>query len=175
MLTKAVGKFLGKTFTMGMVKVMSGKGKVTTAVGNLVREKQIVRIPIGSNKEVFKRAFPQFEDFMFTLRHDSYKGQGLKTKDFGHLTGITSDGKEIVLMRQNKQNSAFSDIENWIIKLSTPAAAVAVGTGIFMKKFSFGDEERIRTGKKLIRSSLFSYAFILAIDLILAAIKSLVG
>ena len=35
-----------------------------------------------------------------------------------------------------------------------------------MKKFSFGDEERIRMGKKIIKGSLFSYAFILAIDLI---------
>ena len=42
-----------------------------------------------------------------------------------------------------------------------------------MKKFSFGDEERIRTSKKLIRGSLFSYAFILALDLILSAINSL--
>lgn len=74
----------------------------------------------------------------------------------------------------SKLNSAFSDIEDWLIKLATPAAAVAVGTGIFMKKFSFGDEERMRTGKKLIKSSLFSYAFILAIDLILSAIKSLI-
>lgn len=74
----------------------------------------------------------------------------------------------------SKIESAFHNIESWILKLSTPAAAVAVGTGIFMKKFSFGDEERIRTGKKIIRSSLFSYAFILAIDLILAAIKSLI-
>lgn len=72
-------------------------------------------------------------------------------------------------------NSAFEDIEGWILKISTPAAAVAVGTGIFMKKFSFGDEEKIRTGKKLIKGSLFSYAFILAIDLILSAIKSLIG
>lgn len=74
-----------------------------------------------------------------------------------------------------KINSAFEDIESWILKLSTPAAAVAVGTGVFMKKFSFGDEERIRTGKKIIKGSLFSYAFILAIDLILSAIKSLVS
>lgn len=74
----------------------------------------------------------------------------------------------------NKIQSAFEDIESWIIKISTPAAAVAVGTGIFMKKFSFGDEERMRTGKKIIRTSLFSYAFILAIDLILAAIKSFI-
>ena len=74
-----------------------------------------------------------------------------------------------------KINSAFESIKGWIIKIATPAAAVAVGTGVFMKKFSFGDEEKIRTGKKLIKGSLFSYAFILAIDLILSAIKSLVG
>ena len=75
----------------------------------------------------------------------------------------------------SKINSAFENIESWILKLSTPAAAVAVGTGVFMRKFSFGDEEKIRTGKKIIKGSLFSYAFILAIDLILSAIKSLVS
>lgn len=75
----------------------------------------------------------------------------------------------------NKLTSAFEDIEGWIIKISTPAAAVAVCTGALMRKFSFGDEEKIRTGKKLITGSLFSYAFILAIDLILSAIQSLIG
>ena len=72
----------------------------------------------------------------------------------------------------NKLNKAFESIEGWLIKLATPAAAVAVCTGAFMKKFSFGDEEKIRTGKKLIKGSLFSYGFILAINLILSAIKS---
>lgn len=75
----------------------------------------------------------------------------------------------------SKLNKAFESIEDWLIKLSTPAAAVAVGTGVFMKKFSFGDEEKIRVGKKLIKGSLFSYGFILAINLILSAIKSLIG
>jgi len=70
---------------------------------------------------------------------------------------------------------AFETIKTWILRISTPAAAVAVGTGVFMKKFSFGDEERLRTGKKLIRGSLFSYAFILCIDLILSAINLLVS
>ena len=74
-----------------------------------------------------------------------------------------------------KLNDAFEKIRDWLIKLATPAAAVAVGTGVFMKKFSFGDEEKIRTGKKLIKGSLFSYGFILAINLILSAIKSLIG
>lgn len=75
----------------------------------------------------------------------------------------------------NKLNSAFEDIESWIIKISTPAAAVAVCSGALMRKFSFGDEEKIRIGKKLISGSLFSYAFILAIDLVLSAIQSLIG
>lgn len=75
----------------------------------------------------------------------------------------------------NKLNDAFKDIEGWIIKISTPAAAVAVCTGALMRKFSLGDEEKIRIGKKLITGSLFSYAFILAIDLILSAIQSLIG
>ena len=75
----------------------------------------------------------------------------------------------------SKLNSAFEDIESWIIKISTPAAAVAVCSGALMRKFSFGDEEKIRTGKKLITGSLFSYAFILAIDLVLSAIQSLIG
>lgn len=75
----------------------------------------------------------------------------------------------------DKISSAFEDILSWILKISTPAAAVAVGTGVFMRKFSFGDEERIRMGKKIINGSLFSYAFILAIDLILSAIKSLIS
>lgn len=74
-----------------------------------------------------------------------------------------------------KINSAFESIEKWLLKIATPAAAVAVGTGVFMKKFSFGDEEKVRTGNKLVKGSLFSYAFILAIDLILSAIKSLVN
>lgn len=73
----------------------------------------------------------------------------------------------------DKLNSAFEKIEDWLLKLSTPAAAVAVAVGVFMKKFSFGDEERIRTAKKIIRGSLFSYGFILVLNLTLSAIKSL--
>ena len=87
------------------------------------------------------------------------------------LAGLFDSTPKLV----SKLNDAFESIEKWLLTLATPAAAVAVGVGIFMRKFSFGDEERVRIAKKLIRGSLFSYAFILAIDLILSAIKSLVG
>ena len=73
----------------------------------------------------------------------------------------------------NTLNTAFQKIENWLISLATPAAAVAVGVGVFMKKFSFGDDERMRTGKKLIRTALVSYALILIIDLVLSTIQNL--
>lgn len=43
----------------------------------------------------------------------------------------------------DKMSKAFEEIEKWLLKLSTPSAAVAVAVGLFMKKFSFGDEERI--------------------------------
>ena len=66
-------------------------------------------------------------------------------------------------------------IKTWIIRIATPAAAVALGAGVMMKKFSFGDEERVVQGKKLIRSTLFSYAFVLSVDLVLKAIQSLFG
>ena len=75
----------------------------------------------------------------------------------------------------DKLNSAFEKIEDWLLILATPAAAVAVAVGVFMKKFSFGDEERIRIAKKLIGGSLFSYAFILILDLVLSAIQTLLA
>ena len=71
--------------------------------------------------------------------------------------------------------NAFDKIKSWLIRLATPAAAVAVGTGLFMRKFSFGDEEKIRTGKNLVKGSIFSYAFILLLDLILSAVQGLLG
>ncbi len=107
------------------------------------------------NKKVFLFIFILFLSIIIVLSFTNYS--------------YAADSKLV-----NTIKKAFEQIEDWLLKLATPAAAVAVGTGVFMKKFSFGDEERIRIGKKLIKSSLFSYAFILAIDLILSTIKSLI-
>ena len=72
-----------------------------------------------------------------------------------------------------KLNNAFEKIKTWLVSLATPAAAVSVATGIFMKKFSFGDDERMRIGKKLIRTAIFSYILILVLDLVLSTIQGL--
>lgn len=87
---------------------------------------------------------------------------------FTNVSYCASDPKLIKTI-----NSGLTKIKEWIIKLSTPAAAVAIGTGILMKKFSFGDEDRIVAGKRLIKSTIFSYAFILCVDLILSTIQTL--
>lgn len=71
--------------------------------------------------------------------------------------------------------SAFEKVEKYIVAIATPAAAVSIGCGFLMQKFSFGDEERIRTGKKLIRTAFISYAFIISLDLIISLIESLIS
>lgn len=73
-----------------------------------------------------------------------------------------------------KIESAFSQISNWILRLSTPIAGVTIAVGLLIKKFSFGDEERIRISKRIVRGTLVSYGLILALELILSTIKSLI-
>ena len=74
-----------------------------------------------------------------------------------------------------KLKSAFEKIQGYILRLATPVAAVSVGVGALMRKFSFGDEEKIRTGKNLIRGSIVSYVVILLTDMILSLINTLLG
>ena len=74
-----------------------------------------------------------------------------------------------------KLKSAFEKIQGYILRLATPVAAVSVGVGALMRKFSFGDEEKIRTGKNLIRGSIVSYILILLTDMILSLINTLLN
>ena len=74
-----------------------------------------------------------------------------------------------------KLQDAFDSIQTWLLALATPAAGISIATGAFMKKFSFGDDEKIRTGKKLIRTSLYSYIFIILLNLILTTISNLLS
>ena len=69
---------------------------------------------------------------------------------------------------------AFNKIKSYLVAIATPVAAVAIASGFLMQKFSLGDEEKIRSGKKLIKTSIISYAFILALDLIISLIQNLV-
>lgn len=71
-------------------------------------------------------------------------------------------------------NTALKKILGYLETLATPAAGVAVVSGVMIRKLSFGDEEKMRIGKKIIVNALLGYTTILLIDLILKFIDSLV-
>ena len=72
-------------------------------------------------------------------------------------------------------STALTKIQAWLVTIATPAAAIGVITGVLIKKFSFGDTERMLTGRRLIRSCFVSYGMVVGIDLILKAITTFVA
>ena len=101
----------------------------------LKRELDIVKLKTKESLKNIEREIVSLI-LLFTIFLTTYIIIFLATTTFGATPKLV-----------NKLNNAFEDIESWIIKISTPAAAVAVCTGALMRKFSFGDEEKIRTGK----------------------------
>jgi len=73
-----------------------------------------------------------------------------------------------------KLNSALKKILDYLEKLSTPAAGVAIATGVMIRKLSFGDEEKMVIGKRVIINSIVGYLIIQLIDLILKFIEGIV-
>lgn len=72
----------------------------------------------------------------------------------------------------NKLNSALKNIQEYLVKLSTPAAGVAIAAGALIRKFSFGDEEKMRIGKKVIVNAIFCYGIILSLNLIIKFVET---
>lgn len=73
-----------------------------------------------------------------------------------------------------KINSALKKIQGYLVKFATPAAGVAIASGVLMRKFSFGNEEKMAIGKKVIVNAIIGYAIILSIDLIIKFVDSLI-
>ena|GEM_PF-1338096 len=71
-----------------------------------------------------------------------------------------------------KLNSAFKKIQEYLVKLAVPAAGVAIATGVMIRKFSFGDEEKMAIGKKVIMNAIVCYGIIISIDLIIKFVDS---
>ncbi len=74
----------------------------------------------------------------------------------------------------NKLNSALKKIQGYLEKLATPAAGVAIAAGALIRKFSFGDEEKMRMGKKIIVNAIVCYAIILSLNLIIKFVEAIV-
>ena len=64
----------------------------------------------------------------------------------------------------------LSDTSGKLVAMSTLAAGIAVAIGGLMVKFSFGDEQKIKTGKKLIWNTFLIWAIINGTTLILNTI-----
>lgn len=73
-----------------------------------------------------------------------------------------------------KLNSALKKILEYLEKLSTPAAGVAIATGVLIRKLSFGDEEKMVIGKRVIVNAIVGYLIIQLIDLIIKFIEGIV-
>lgn len=71
-------------------------------------------------------------------------------------------------------NTALKKILSYLEKLAVPAAGVAIASGVMIRKFSFGDEEKMVVGKRVIVNAILGYAIILLIDLILKFIEAIV-
>lgn len=74
----------------------------------------------------------------------------------------------------NKLNTALKKILTYLEKLATPAAGVAIATGVMIRKLSFGDEEKLILGKRTIINAIIGYLLIQLIDLIIKFIEEIV-
>jgi len=74
----------------------------------------------------------------------------------------------------NKLNTILKRIKEYMVKLAGPACALAIATGVMIRKLSFGDEEKMLVGKRVIINAIFCYFLILLVDLIVKFIEALV-
>lgn len=73
-----------------------------------------------------------------------------------------------------KINSAFTKIQSYLKKISTPIAGVCIISGILIIKLSFGDEKKTIMGKRVITNAVIGYAAIQLLDLIIKFIETVV-
>lgn len=73
-----------------------------------------------------------------------------------------------------KINSALKKIKGYLVKISLPAAGVAIASGVLIRKFSFGSEEKMVLGKKIIVNAILGYAIIISIDIILKFVDAVI-
>ena len=85
------------------------------------------------------------------------------------IYGATAKNPTLV----TKLNSASKKILGYLQTLATPIAGIAIASGVLMRKLSFGDDEKMAKGKKIIVNAVIGYGIIISIDLILKFVDSL--
>lgn len=61
----------------------------------------------------------------------------------------------------------LNDVYLKFVGMSTAAAGVGVGTGVFMKKLSLGKQDKIELGNKVIKDSIIGWTTLNALGIIL--------
>lgn len=61
----------------------------------------------------------------------------------------------------------LNDVYLKFVGMSTAAAGVGVGTGVFMKKLSFGKQDKIELGNKVVKDSVIGWSTLNALGIIL--------
>ena len=64
-------------------------------------------------------------------------------------------------------------ILGYLQTLAVPIAGVSIASGVLMRKLSFGDDEKMLKGKKIIINAIVGYGIIISIDLIIKFVDSL--
>ena len=71
--------------------------------------------------------------------------------------------------------SILNEVQGWIFRLSTFAVIIAVGSGVFIKKFSMGKQDKIELGNKLIRDSIVGFIVLNSMPVIIKTIQGWTG
>ena len=68
-------------------------------------------------------------------------------------------------------DSGMAKIQSLMFKFSTGAVVIAVGCGVFIKKFSMGKQDKIELGNKLIRDSIIGFVVLNAMPIIATTVQ----
>lgn len=85
------------------------------------------------------------------------------------IFGATAKNPTLV----TKLNTAMKKILGYLQTLATPIAGIAIASGVLMRKLSFGDDEKMAKGKKVIINAIVGYAIIISIDLIIKFVDAM--
>jgi hypothetical protein len=101
----------------------------------------------------------------------SYKRSRLYRTVFllAYITGIIILTTNVVFAGDLFGNASqlLNDIYLKFVGMSTAAAGVGVGTGVFMKKLSLGKQDKIELGNKVVKDSLIGWTTLNALGIIL--------
>lgn len=69
-------------------------------------------------------------------------------------------------------SDGMEKVQSLMFKFSTGAVVIAVGCGVFIKKFSMGKQDKIELGNKLIRDSIIGFIVLNAMPIIATTVQS---